>query len=286
MRKDVKLGMALAVILVVLAGGYFLSGKDAGQAIPFGLDEPSRPDGESGGPGGVAEGLASGVVSGEGQRSEPVWSDPGKRGLELFPPQDAFAASEEEGLADAKDWDEPDVTEAVRSSDDWRPVSLTAMREAGAVESASAEGRGEAGGAPETYIIRSGDTLARLAEVYYGSQRHVDFLLKANPHISDARRLAVGTVIRLPTLPELVGESPAVEPGEEASPGDEVTGQRTYVVQPGDTFYGIAARLLGSGARWKEILELNRDVVHGNAKGLQPGQTLRLPARTGTPERP
>ncbi|MEM8875033.1 MAG: LysM domain-containing protein [Planctomycetota bacterium] len=32
---------------------------------------------------------------------------------------------------------------------------------------------------------------------------------------------------------------------------------RTYVVRKGDTYYGIAARELGSGRRWQEVAALN-----------------------------
>ena len=35
----------------------------------------------------------------------------------------------------------------------------------------------------------------------------------------------------------------------------------TYVVKPGDSLSEIASDLLGSGRRWREIYEMNRDVI-------------------------
>lgn len=47
---------------------------------------------------------------------------------------------------------------------------------------------------------------------------------------------------------------------------------RMYTVVRGDSYWGIAARLLGSGSRWKEISDLN------GRRTLTPGQTIRVPS--------
>ena len=51
---------------------------------------------------------------------------------------------------------------------------------------------------------------------------------------------------------------------------------RTYVVEPGDTLFGIAAEQLGDGNRWPQIFALNRDQI-GNPDLIFPGQVLTLP---------
>lgn len=52
--------------------------------------------------------------------------------------------------------------------------------------------------------------------------------------------------------------------------------ERTYVVQPGDSLYGIAKAHLGDGDRWNEIYEANREsVMVPNL--ITPGTELRLP---------
>jgi nucleoid-associated protein YgaU len=141
--------------------------------------------------------------------------------------------------------------------------------------------------APEKYTVKPGDTFAVLAELYYGSQRYADALMKANPHVSSPTALRPGMVLTIPAKPQLAsakatpGTSPAVAtvrpaPGQ-AQPQAAADGTRLYTVKPNDTFYGIAASQLGSQARWKELFELNKDRVGGDPKGLRPGMTLRLP---------
>jgi surface antigen len=49
------------------------------------------------------------------------------------------------------------------------------------------------------------------------------------------------------------------------------------VVVPGDTLWGIAAELLGDGARYREIYDANREVIGANPDLILPGQVLRLP---------
>ena len=54
--------------------------------------------------------------------------------------------------------------------------------------------------------------------------------------------------------------------------------KRTYVVQRGDTLASISRRFYKTSARWKQILEANRDVID-NPKNLTVGQTLVIPRR-------
>ena len=129
-----------------------------------------------------------------------------------------------------------------------------------------------------THTVQPGDSYALLAEHYYGSQRHTQFLIDANPDHSNPRRLRVGAVLRIPLRPDRPekARAAAVTPS-----GNTAAGQRTYVVREGDTFYGIAARELGSAGRWTELFELNKDEVNGKANRLRVGQVLVLP-----PEKP
>jgi nucleoid-associated protein YgaU len=57
---------------------------------------------------------------------------------------------------------------------------------------------------------------------------------------------------------------------------DERADGTWYVVQPGDTLNGIAARFLGQPTRWPEVYALNRSAA-GNPNLLRPGMQLHLP---------
>ncbi len=56
---------------------------------------------------------------------------------------------------------------------------------------------------------------------------------------------------------------------------DETSGAE-YQVQKGDCLYGIARTQLGSGARWAEIFELNREVIKDPSL-IYIGQVIKLP---------
>ena len=73
----------------------------------------------------------------------------------------------------------------------------------------------------------------------------------------------------LPTVATPVEPAP-VEPAPVQPAG-------TYVVKSGDSLWKIAKNELGSGYRWSEIFELNKDTVK-NANLIYVGQTLKLPA--------
>jgi len=86
---------------------------------------------------------------------------------------------------------------------------------------------------------------------------------------------AAGMLLRIVPLP---ADGTADRPRPTAS-ADTVTpsGQRTYRVKAGDSFYSIARDVLGDPKRWQELLELNRDAVGGDPTHLQIGQALVLP---------
>jgi DNA-binding SARP family transcriptional activator len=78
-------------------------------------------------------------------------------------------------------------------------------------------------------------------------------------------------------------------PAPHASPGTQVADQmRTYVVQRGDTLWGIAERELGDPLRWSEIYALNEGrpqpggVTLTDPHWIDPGWTLLLPTSVAT----
>lgn len=52
------------------------------------------------------------------------------------------------------------------------------------------------------YQVKAGDSLSRIAQSYYGSTRHADFIFRSNRDVlSSPDRLRVGQTLRLPPLP-------------------------------------------------------------------------------------
>lgn len=57
-------------------------------------------------------------------------------------------------------------------------------------------------------------------------------------------------------------------------PGMENLENGVYTIRPGDTLWGIAQRIYGSGAKWRMIMEANQGLKEGK---LSPGRTIRIP---------
>jgi nucleoid-associated protein YgaU len=67
-----------------------------------------------------------------------------------------------------------------------------------------------------------------------------------------------------------------VIPGSEIHAPDDKA-QKTYTIKSGDNLSDIAQEQLGDANRWKEIYELNKDLIGDNPDLIHPGKTLTLP---------
>lgn len=85
--------------------------------------------------------------------------------------------------------------------------------------------------------------------------------------------------------PQVESGEAAVAPTEAAAPPaateasaaeSPAAAGKTYTVQSGDSLWKIAEAQLGSGARYTEIFEANRDILD-NPDLIKPGQVLRIP---------
>ena len=84
----------------------------------------------------------------------------------------------------------------------------------------------------------------------------------------------------MPTTEVPTGETPAEEATQEPAAELPAT-QPLYTVAASDRaagLSGIARRYLGDSSRWKEIYDLNKDVIGNNPNMILPGQKLKLPA--------
>ncbi len=122
----------------------------------------------------------------------------------------------------------------------------------------------------QVYIVQAGDTLSDIAWRFGVT---VEDLINAN-QIQDPDLIQVGQKIRIPT-PEVGEETTPTPPsdvaGAQAAQTTPTHQPQVYIVQPGDTLYGIAMRL---GVTVEELVEANR---LSDPNYLRVGQELRIP---------
>ncbi len=146
-----------------------------------------------------------------------------------------------------------------------KSVPLTATREEAA--------------AVEKHRVQPGDCLAAIAIQYYGGERYTQLLIDANKQLANPNRLKIGDVIDIPPAPKRttrLGRTTRRTTTGGSTPA-QPSGRRTYTVLPGDSFYAIARDQLGDAGRWKELFELNRELVGSEPTALRVGQVLVLP---------
>lgn len=121
--------------------------------------------------------------------------------------------------------------------------------------------------APELmfYTWQAGDSLASVAQRYYGSKDKLTRLQKANEGMNDAS-LKAGDKIWVP-----IGQS-APANGALADAGSA----KIHVVQAGEVLSGISKKYYGSAKKWQKILDANQDIL-SSPERLKPGMKLRIP---------
>ena len=138
--------------------------------------------------------------------------------------------------------------------------------------------RPSAGVRNETHTVQDGDTFSSISKQYYGNERHIQALIQANPQIQNPDVLKIGVLLQIPQAGDAaVGRDPARS--ERRTSSATPSAARTYVVQPGDSFYKIAGDELGDPLRWQELFELNRATVGDDPSNLAVGAVLVLPAK-------
>ena len=149
---------------------------------------------------------------------------------------------------------------------------------------------------PKTYVVSEGDHLAIIAQKFYGPDEgnkkiNVDRIFEANRKLlKSPDEILVGQKL---TIPPLIDKSGSVFSGSlfdkvksigrrltssETSKTPSVRQSKQYVVREGDSLWRIAVEQLGDGTRYKEISELNADMLE-DEDDIPVGLRLRIPAR-------
>jgi nucleoid-associated protein YgaU len=129
------------------------------------------------------------------------------------------------------------------------------------------------GAAPKNYTVASGDSIARIAEIVYGSQAYYKVILEANPKV-DPMKLRPGMVLVIPDVKETRGRGGH----DDDSPAPAIESKAEYRVVAGDSLNKIAIKLYGKADRWEEIYDLNKDKIGTDPARLKLGMILKLPA--------
>jgi nucleoid-associated protein YgaU len=104
------------------------------------------------------------------------------------------------------------------------------------------------------YPVQTGDTLAAIAQRFYGNPNRWHVIYKTNHRVigDDPNQLRLGAQLVIPYI----------------------TGVWVYAVQAEDTLAAIAQHFYGEAQQWQIIYETNRSVIGNDPKNLRPGITL------------
>jgi nucleoid-associated protein YgaU len=142
----------------------------------------------------------------------------------------------------------------------------------------------------DEYVIKDKDTLESISQARYGSKRHVNRILEANPGLKPGA-LRVGKTLIVPPLPEHrpspLAADPAPERIADPAPAAETakaadSGPKEYTVAQGDTLMVISQKAYGTARHYKKIFEANRDRI-ADPNNLNIGVKLSLPDVAAAP---
>lgn len=153
---------------------------------------------------------------------------------------------------------------------------------------------------PKIYVVQDGDNLAKIAQKFYGAVRgnktiNVMRIFEANHKLlKSPDDISVGQKLVIPLLKDEaesvfssslferiktgigIKPSPAKPPTVSRPKPPSAQPSRQYVVREGDNLWRIAAKQLGDGERFREIIKMN---ALEDEDYLTVGQRLRIPVQ-------
>lgn len=161
------------------------------------------------------------------------------------------------------------------------PEDIPLTRPAEAVEQEPPKPEPASQPASIIHVVQKGETFSGISKSYYGTSRKWVVIFEANKAaVPDPKRLLPGTKLIIPAVSGIeraeVAAAGPPRPTLSATAGAGRTAQRTYTAKKGDTFYRIALRCYGDGARWKDILAANKHQVQ-KPEELKAGMKVVIP---------
>lgn len=293
MRTDVKIGLAVGLVLLLIVVVYF-SGQET--------KVTKRPEGIAAGPTTQPAPAIGSVKLKSGRTAKITHAAPPKskaRSRVLPPARPVVIPKSAQAkvatitpTAPVKPLGNSRTTQpAIRFRHAVPPAKIaapTARREPIApIITASPARQGSSTRRTRSYVVQAGDKgFWGVAQNVYGHGKHWPRIRQANPEV-DSNALPVGKRLIIPPLPSRAATTPPARP--KAVPTKSVNGQRTYIVRAGDNgFWGVAKNVYGDGKYYLLIRKANPEV---NSQKLRPGQRLvvpplsSLPAKTSSPAR-
>lgn len=122
----------------------------------------------------------------------------------------------------------------------------------------------------KSYIVKSGDSWWGIAAKQMGSGAKMYELAEYN-NCTIKSVLTVGSTIKIPVTSS-TAESTTIN--TDASTTNKSNSYKLYTIKSGDSWWGIAAKQMGNGNRYKELIEFNGLTA---STVIKPGQIIKIP---------
>jgi nucleoid-associated protein YgaU len=261
MQRDVKVGIAIGVLIIALVAVFWWAQKDEDDITIVRRGQRSGEDGDT--------------LAAPSQRSpieqyrdlEPTDMPSADArvvdGVEQGPAVPLPVDDEETGRIALTETDAAPGTGGEPPSD--RATAPPAPPSAPA-------GAPPAAGATREYVVKSGESLSTIAKKHYGTESRWKEIWKANRDVlPDPNVVREGMRLKIP------GADAAAQPPPDATVRDAGTSEASvHSVKKAETLFGIAQRYYGDGGKWRRILEANRELLD-DENALRPGMKLTIP---------
>ncbi len=134
----------------------------------------------------------------------------------------------------------------------------------------------------QLHAVKRNDSLYGITRRYYGDESLAKQLAAYNrDRVSADLQIREGVTLRIPKRWVLTGTAPTnnnPRTNTTRSDTNSTPQYTTYTIKSSDILGDISRKLLGTSRRWREIYELNKNVID-NPDRLTPGITIRIPPR-------